>query len=222
MLPIIAGVAVLAAGAAIYVAINREEPGEAQTITQTEYVVDPEAQAALEENRRIKAQNALLSVQTRGLAGADLAAALEGVANEHEGTPAAEQAATQAASIRSEIQAREAASMKRRAAIDAAVAALRGAVEQALAAGDLPAAAAALAGTPEDPSLADTQELAAARAELDTVVQARARAVLDERRTALEAALQNRDAPAAKSAVDALSALVGADGWPDALLPDRT
>jgi len=222
LLPIVAGVAVLAAATAIYMAVNGEKPGETQTITQTEYVVDPEAQAALEENRRIKAQNALLSVQTRGLAGADLAAALEGVAAEHEGTPAAEQAATQAASIRSEIQAREAAAMKRRAAIDAAVASLRTAVEQALEANDLPAAAAALAGSPEDPSLAETPELAAARTELDSTLKTRARTVLDGQRAALETAIASRDPEAARAAADALSKTIGPEGWPDALLPDRT
>ena len=220
-LPIIAGVAVLVAGAAIYKAMNAEEPGGTQTITQTEYVVDPEAQAALEENRRIKAQNALLSVQTRGLAGAELAAALESVAAEHGGTPAAEQAATQAASIRSEMQAREAAEMRRRAAIDGAVAALRAAVERALTAEDLPAAAAALAGTPEDPGLADAPELVAARSELGATVRARATAFLDARSQAIDAALAIRDAEGAKAAADALSALVGEGGWPDALLPDR-
>ncbi|MEY2980900.1 MAG: Serine/threonine-protein kinase PknB [Planctomycetota bacterium] len=221
LLPVIAGVAVLAAGAAIYVAMNREEPGETQTITQTEYVVDPEAQAALEENRRIKAQNALLSVQARGLAGAELAAALEGVAQEHEGTPAADQAATQASAIRSEIQAREAAAMKRRAAIESAVAALRSAVEQALASDDLPAAAAALAGAPTDANVADATELAAARAELDTTLKARALAVLESRKSTLESALQTRDPAAAEAAAEALARLVGPEGWPDALLPDR-
>ncbi|MDA0373802.1 MAG: hypothetical protein O2865_08450, partial [Planctomycetota bacterium] len=84
-----------------------------------------------------------------------------------------------------------------------------------------PAAAAALAGTPEDPGLADAPELVAARSELGATVRARATAFLDARSQAIDAALAIRDAEGAKAAADALSALVGEGGWPDALLPDR-
>jgi hypothetical protein len=215
-----AGGALVAGLVAVLVALGRE-PNDGPPVTRTEIVVDPEAQRALEENRRIAAENALLRVQTQGLSGEELALALDAVAAEHSGTKAATQATEQASRIRDDLRRRAEAAAQRRARVDAAGAALRATFAEALEAGDLPAAAAALAGGPADAELAAAPELIAVRAELDARLQAAAAERLAALRRAVEDAFTAADLAAVDAALAPLEAVVGEGGWPDALLPDR-
>lgn len=210
---------VLAVVAVLVLVLNGSS--DPQVIKTTEYVENPEAQRAIEENRRIEAENALLRVRMRGLDGLALADALEAMAADHPDTPAAEQALTQATRIRDEERRRAAMEAARRQRVEAAVTAMQDAFEARLGEGDLPAAAAVLAGNPGDPEIADAPALLEARSALEDRLRTAADERLASLQAAVDAAVEARDPDAVRAALAPIEALLGPEGWPASLLGDR-
>ncbi len=216
---LIAIVAVLAAGGALVWALSRPEP---KTIIEKveDETARKERDAEARRANRLAADNARLAILARGLEGEPLAVALDGMADEHPETEAAELARQQARDIRAAIAAAEAEAERIERAVDAAVAALRAAYQQAVDAGDFPAAHGTLDGRPDNAEVADAERLATTRGELRSDLQLRAAAEIAARQSAVDAALEERALDTAESALQKLAALrAEGSAWPSELLP---
>ncbi|MBP8301981.1 MAG: protein kinase, partial [Planctomycetes bacterium] len=106
----LAAAGVLVAGGAIYWAVNKPKDIE----TRTEYLNNPEAARLAKENEELKkaaredaATIAMLTARAAGLPEGELAAALDRVAEAHQGTRAAAEAQQRAARLRQDLAERE-------------------------------------------------------------------------------------------------------------------
>lgn len=214
-----AAATVLIALVVLVVVLNRPEPQNGGT--KEILVESPEARAAMAENRRIQAENALLRVKAGNLEGLALATALEEMASAHEDTAAAKQARAEATRLREAERERLAAEAARRARIERAVESLRETFQRALSSGDLPAAAAVLAGGYDDAEIGDAPAVAEARAELEQQLKAAAKDRLTTLVAAVDAAVEQRDPTAIRAALEPISAIAGPEGWPEVLVEDR-
>ncbi len=217
--------AALIAGGAIWWAATR--PKDIETVT--EYRDNPEAARLAKENaqlrrdqREAQATIALLTARVSGVAGAELAAALDRVATDWSDTAAAIEARQRATQVRTDAaeSARRVERQRERAAVH--VAAVRQASQAPQEAGDFAAALTALDATPPA-ELRDDPELQRQLQQLRDGVLAAARQRLQALGAALEQAVARRDEPAIAAAADALHvATSNTAHWPAAMKDDLT
>jgi len=216
--------AVLVAGTAIWYAATREP----ETVVVDKYRDNPEAARLAKENEQLKvdtrelqARVALLEAKASGRKGDELAADLEAVAKQHEGTAAGKDAAETAVVTRATEAARRDASQRRLAAVQEAMQVLAPEVEKAVAASEWSKALELLA-RPAPEVVRDNNDFDAARRALAEKVAAAARAQVEAVRRPLLDARQARDPGALEAALPALEKLLADDGpIPRELLGDR-
>ncbi len=219
------GTAVVIATAAIWWALNKE--GEKEIVEL--YRDNPEAQRLAVENgelkhqlRQDKATIALLQARLSGLAGLELAAALDRMAANHPETDAAAQAAEIAASTRSEVEAEQARRARLAASTAESLDKLHKNVQQALEQ-NKHAVALQLVDTAVTPDQIDVEAWQQGRsAERVRVIEAGA-ARIDALRTRIEQGREQQDIESVAQAVQDLQAIVaGETGWPAELIADRS
>jgi len=214
----LAVVAVLFAGGAIYWAVNKPKEKE---IVERVYD-DPEKQEFADRIKVLEAEAkekdatiALLSVRASELVDEPLAAALESVAAEHAGTPAATEAATRADAIRRDVARKKQERELRRTRIAEHLGNVRRGILQPLDAFDYTGALRALAkDAPAD--LAGDDELQRGVDKLRDEVVGKARERLAALRAPLAEAQQAGDEQAIADAITATTAALAPESrWPE-------
>jgi serine/threonine-protein kinase len=213
-------VAVLLAGAGLVWGLTRPE---GKTIEKINTIKDRTTEEALRADLRERdAEIARLRVHLAQTDELERAAALEAMAQEHDGTEAANVARSDAEALRRAHREAEAERQRQAQAVAAAVASLQQSVDAALAQSDYRRATQLLADD-APAELRGAPALAKARADLDAAVHRHAADHLARLRTALDDARAQRAPDALADVVAKLALVIDAEhGWPPALVPDRT
>ncbi len=213
--------AVLLAGGGLAWGLTRPEGKTVREVVQEK---DPRVAGLLERIRQMEGELARRQalLDTTGGSAEARAAALDVVAKDHADTDAAAAASKDAARIRAEERRREAARLAHDEAVRAAADGVRKAVDGALDEGDYTAALATLELAVVPAELRSEDAVQAARDEAAARVRRHAAARLAQLRGAVTSALDARDADAMAPAIDAIAAVVAADGgWPAGVFQDR-
>ncbi|MFO1051799.1 MAG: protein kinase [Planctomycetota bacterium] len=219
----LAAVAVVAIGVAVALAM-RDPEVKTIKVTNTEEAARLAEQAReLEaQTARIEAEKARIAVQKSGLSGVALAEALEKMAAAHKDTPAAKEAITEASRVRQEVANATARAKERAETIARAVDALQKAVDAALQNDDPLAALGASSAPSSETSVADAEEITAARNVLQQKIATAATKTVEDLRNAITTAFAAKDPEAMQTALLRLEAVLRGDhAWPDALVPGR-
>ncbi|MCC7062936.1 MAG: protein kinase [Planctomycetes bacterium] len=216
----LAAAGVLVAGGAIYWAVNKPKDIE----TRTEYLNNPEAARLAKENEELKkaaredaATIAMLTARAAGLPEGELAAALDRVAEAHQGTRAAAEAQQRAARLRQDLAERGRKEQERKRQVEEYLGNLGRTIEPQLRAGDFVQARQAIEAAPPA-ALKEDPELLAGLAQLEQQVLTAARDRLASFRKAVEAARDSKDGEALAIATDALAEAIGNKArWPQAM-----
>lgn len=216
----LAAAGVLVAGGAIYWAVNKPKDIE----TRTEYLNNPEAARLAKENEELKkaaredaATIAMLTARAAGLPEGELPAALDRVAEAHQGTRAAAEAQQRAARLRQDLAERERKEQERKRQVEEYLGNLGRTIEPQLRAADFVQARQAIEAAPPA-ALKEDPELRAGLAQLEQQVLTAARDRLASFRKAVEAARDSKDGEALAIATDALAEAIGNKArWPQAM-----